>query len=61
LRIRIRPIQAVVAAPNWLSCSSSSDPETKGDHGFAEDIAMRAMLMDATENKISTFNLNLKW
>jgi predicted anti-sigma-YlaC factor YlaD len=61
LRIRIRLIQAVAVAPDWVFYSSLSGPEAAVDHGFAANIAIRATLMDAIEKKISTFSLNLKW
>lgn len=59
--IRIRLIQAVAVARDWLFYSSLSGPRTTVGQGFAENIAIKATLMDATEKKISTFNLNLNW
>ena len=59
LEIRIRRIQAVAVAPDRAFCSSLSDPRKNGRHGLAENMAIKAMLIEAAEKKAKTFNRNL--
>ncbi len=61
VRLRIRLTQAVAVALDSLFYNSLSGARTTAAQGFAENIAIRATLMDAIEKKISTFNLNLNW
>jgi len=61
VRIRIRLTQAVAAARDWLFYSSLSGPRTTVGQGFVENKTIKATFMEATEKKISTFNLNLNW